>query len=239
MATKRSKFSRLSSCQRTGALSKATKQEFRGARAIRRTIPPSHTPNHTCDSYPLYQPPGTATSKKHTPMCVCLLCFAFLRFPGLLSFLLDADSATWSQTPKTVLRGWEGLWFSPYNQFTTVTGILKMDRPPWVLNTWNKANLMASSPRPRNAPSRGTITWTATRPRSLGLAQPVTLFCVSAICTKGSLFAWLGKGHNTGYVRITDTYVCMHVYTYVLSCIRTYVATCAQTYIQVCQCIER
>ena len=49
---------------------KATKQEFRGARAIPRIIPPSHTPNHTCDSYPLYQPPGTATSKKHIPICV-------------------------------------------------------------------------------------------------------------------------------------------------------------------------
>ena len=54
-------------------MSKATKQEFRGARAIPRIIPPSHTPNHTCDSYPLYQPPGTATSKKHTHPCVDLL----------------------------------------------------------------------------------------------------------------------------------------------------------------------
>ena len=55
------------------AVPKATKQEFRGARAIPRIIPPSHTPNHTCDSYPLYQPPGTATSKKHIPIYMYIL----------------------------------------------------------------------------------------------------------------------------------------------------------------------
>ena len=71
----------LSAWQRDRELQRPRPQnkKIRAARAIPRTIPSSHTLSHTCDSYPLYQPPRAATSKKHIPiyhMMFCLMWFA-------------------------------------------------------------------------------------------------------------------------------------------------------------------
>ena len=86
----------LSSCQRTGAL-QCPKPQSKSSEII----PPSHTPNHTFDSYPLYQPPGAATSKKHIPIYRVIRLMALLR---ILSCFSEASASGASAEPRQALN---------------------------------------------------------------------------------------------------------------------------------------